>query len=177
MIEGLSFYHSTLMVRFNESIRQQKDKEDSPMSDAAKYMRDYRKKRKRIELTCSLKTYHTLVLVASEYGRPLSTLILDWALAYLEKGFVLPDDREVIALKNSMRRWGNNLNQIAHQANRENHIGLEQIRRATELVERLECDIDTIFNSPISIEEEIVKEAKRDPMLIPRLIALLQRLK
>lgn len=165
------------MVRFNEAIKQNQQEDWQDMSDSAKYLRDYRKKRKRIELVCSFKTYNTLSLAASDYGRPLSPLILEWAMAYLEKGFILPDDQELIQLKHSLRRWGNNLNQIAHQANRESNIGQLQIERAVELVHRLEDDIDTIFNQPISIEDEIKKEIQRDPLLIPRLLALLQKLK
>ena len=155
------------MVKFFKDI-QKINKVD--LSTSQKHTNQYRKTKKRVELLCSEEEHKLLLSSALKHHQKLSPFILNCAFAYLKKGFILPDDSQVKRLEEALRRHGNNLNQLAYHANKNNSVSGNQLNAAIQIINRLENEIKELFFSPISIEDEILNQARNNPGLIKRLL-------
>lgn len=106
------------------------------------YMRAYRKRqeRKSLTLTLSPARHRRLKRAAARSGRPLAAFIPEAAEAYLEKRYLVPADIQArLALAvTEIRRIGNNINQLAHHANRKRATSRQALRDARRLLQRLE---------------------------------------
>lgn len=141
----------------------------------AEYMRAYRERHGRIDIVCARDVYDVLKAAAKRHGKKLSPFVLECAFAYLREGFILPDDKAVSELKRELRRWGNNLNQIAYHANRTQHLSANDITTAIKLVQTLEKRVERLYHEPKSLRKVIEQEIARDPQLIPKIRYLLDR--
>lgn len=146
------------------------------MENPSAYREEYRTRHKRIEIVCVHEEYDVLKVAAIKHGKKLSPFIRECAFAYLKEGFILPDEEAVSALKRELRRWGNNLNQIAYHANKTQSINASQITQAIKLVQALEQKIEHLYRQPKSIRQVIIEEVKREPDLIPRIQYLLNQI-
>lgn len=147
------------------------------MMNQTEYRRAYRTRHKRIEIVCACEEYDLLKNSARKHGRKLSPFVLECAFSYLNEGFILPDEEAVSELKRELRRWGNNLNQIAYHANRTQQVSVGDITRAIQLVQTLETRLDRLFHEPKSLRVAIEEEIQRDPELIPRIRYILDQCK
>ncbi|MBL4585683.1 MAG: plasmid mobilization relaxosome protein MobC [Flavobacteriales bacterium] len=146
------------------------------MNTSAEYRKEYRNRHRRIEIVCAVDEFDSLKSSAKKHGKKLSPFLLECAFTYLKKGFILPDETELSELKTELRRWGNNLNQLAYQANKERSANTQLIYDSIALVKKLEHRLEQFFHRPISLEKAIEEEAHKDPQLIPRLQYLLTQL-
>jgi predicted DNA-binding protein len=111
-----------------------------------RYMRDYmrayrnRQERKSLTLTLSPDRHRHLQNAADTSGRPLAAFIPEAAEAYLQKRYLVPVDirARLADAITEIRRIGNNINQMAHHANRKRETSRQELREARCLLQRLE---------------------------------------
>jgi uncharacterized protein (DUF1778 family) len=147
------------------------------MMNQTEYRRAYRTRHRRIEIVCECEEYDLLKNSARKHGRKLSPFVLECAFSYLREGFILPDEEAVSGLKRELRRWGNNLNQIAYHANRTQQVSAGDITQTIRLVQTLETRLDQLFREPKSLRKAIEEQVKDDPELIPRIRYILDQCK
>ena len=118
-----------------------------------RYMREtYRKTHKARNVTLSATEDRQLRAAATAYGRKPAALLREAAFAYLTQGTLLPKGLEegIAALTLEVRRIGTNINQLAHQANLRPQAAAANLRRAVELLSRLETAPAGCLPPPLS---------------------------
>ncbi|MEO0403253.1 MAG: MobC family plasmid mobilization relaxosome protein [Bacteroidota bacterium] len=139
------------------------------MPQSSDSRKKYLKTVKRKECVFSLNEYEFIQLAAKRHNRSESQMIKESVMAYLRKGFVVPDEKEVKELKLSLRRIGNNINQIARYANTHKSESPALLVEAMNKLKEIDEVIVTCFERPISIEVFIQKGKEQYDLFIPRL--------
>lgn len=164
------------MVRFSKDFLYNYNSGTKAVNATAEYRKEYRNRHRRIEIVCAVDEFDSLKISAKKHGKKLGPFLLECAFTQLNKGFILPDETELSELKTELRRWGNNLNQLAYQANKERSANTQLIYDSITLVKKLEQRLEQFFYQPLNLQKAIEQEARKDPQLIPRLQYLLTQL-
>jgi len=165
------------MVVFKKNFKDDFVNAYESMRDLNKYRKEYRKGHKRLELLIGFPSYALLQKAAKQHNRDLGPFILESSLAYLNEGFILPDDTQEKAVMNALHRWGNNLNQIAFHVNKGRYADDQRIAQAAKLVQELDGFVRSTYRQPVSIRKAIEEEAKTNPWMVPKLQYILSTIK
>jgi hypothetical protein len=115
------------------------------------YMREvYRPARRRVDVTLTPAQYADLEQAAHAAGRKVTVFLREAAFAYLERRYLVPTDTEqgLHAVTRQLRAAGNNLNQLAHQANTQRRATAEDLRQARELLNTMEAAVTRFVRCP-----------------------------
>ncbi|MEL7001361.1 MAG: plasmid mobilization relaxosome protein MobC [Bacteroidota bacterium] len=131
--------------------------------------KEYRKKRKTIQLTFPKAYAEALEQEAENYGLGLSAFIKKCLHAYLEKIFLLPDPKEVQQLELLLLRIGNNVNQIAYRVNAHHVRGTSALEDVRKLLVKLDQEITEILRTPKDLESFIQDKLTQNPRALIQL--------
>lgn len=121
------------------------------------YYKRYKDRRIRVETRFSKSEYALLKQSAKQHGKRTSTHLKASALAYMEQSYVVPDEKLLQDLKLQIRAIGNNVNQIAFQAN-SSRGKVVDVQSLFSQLNRLEKLIEEKLKSPL-LMKEFLKEA------------------
>lgn len=96
--------------------------------------------------------------------------------AYVNQGFIIPDNQQIQKLELLLRRIGNNVNQIARSANTFEEVEKENIQLMQNQINNLEAELSQQLRQPLNLEIAIRNELKRNPFFIHRLLYLVKTL-
>ena len=113
------------------------------------YQRDFRKRKKRVDLLFEKEEYAQLERVARRHGYAgkVGAFIREASLAYIRGTYLVPDEERVRGLELALRRIGTNINQITRHAHT---AGVEE-REIDEIRQRLrelEETVGKLFRQP-----------------------------
>lgn len=123
---------------------------------ARRYMREvYRPTRRRVDVTLNRQQYDALEQAARAAGRPVAAFLREAAFAYLERRYLVPAGIEqgLHAVTLQLRAAGNNLNQIAHQANMKRRATADEVHQARELLQTMEAAVARFVRCPPPVSE------------------------
>lgn len=116
------------------------------------YYESYKHKRLRVELRFTKSEYAAIKASARQHKKRISNHLKKCALAYINTDYIVPDEKMLNDLKLQIRAIGNNINQIAYQANATNGEVVDVnslFRRLDELEQLVEAKLTT----PVLIED------------------------
>lgn len=113
------------------------------------YQRQYRKTRICKSILFTRQELKLLDNAATTHGRKFSTFVREAALAYLDSTFIVPNELQVTALENQIRRIGNNLNQVVHLCHRQSNVFCDDVNALWQNVRELESEVSKTFRSPV----------------------------
>lgn len=121
----------------------------------------YRKLMKRVEIVLSKSLWMKFSKAAKLHKMKLATFIKAAVLAYLDKTYLLPDEGLLHDLLISMRRIGNNINQISRKVNQQDEVKLAMLNQMQVSLNDLEDRIEYALRSPKPLLQLTVCELRR----------------
>lgn len=138
------------------------------------YQNQYRQKNKRVTFSLSKSVHQELEEKASQQGLKVGAYVKQCALAYLNQVFLLPDDSQVQDLELSIRKIGNNINQVVHQFHKRKLPIPDTLQLIQTHLQHLEEDITAAFREPQSLLEVLQEALEKEPQLISKLKSIIE---
>jgi|GEM_PF-688955 hypothetical protein len=140
-------------------------------------VRAFRSDRRSVSLTFPLKDAATFEKNAAYHNMKLAAYIKACVYAYVNQGFIVPDNQQIQRLELLLRRIGNNVNQVARTANSVEGNTQEVVTAIQSQVNILEADLSQHLRQPLNLEVAIRMELTRNPAFLHRLRYLIQNLR
>jgi hypothetical protein len=140
------------MGSFKENFRKGKKKT---------YQKTFREGHKRMEVILTLKDWGKFKTQARKHGLKPGPFLKAAADAYLQKYYLLPDEKKLHDLEINLRRIGNNINQTARWTNKKQQVELAQLNHMQVQLNDLENWVRHAFTSPHPLLEVTIREMRR----------------
>jgi len=142
-----------------------------------KYLKGYFKDKKRKELIFTKKEYSILQKIAKQHNTKVGSFAKKCVFSYLDKKYILPDQKQLNRLELDIKKIGNNINQVAKHSNKVKTMGLFDAMRINTNLLKMEEKIDTVINQPSDLLEEITKSIRGNPQMIYNIEMILYKQK
>jgi uncharacterized protein YukE len=140
-------------------------------------VRAFRAERRTVSLTFPLQDATTFEKNAAYHNMRLAAYIKACVYAYVNQGFIVPDNKQIQHLELLLRRIGNNVNQIARTANSVEGDTKNAVTSIQNQVNELEAELSQHLRQPLNLEVVIRLELQRNPAFLHRLRYLILNFK
>ncbi|KAA3597466.1 MAG: plasmid mobilization relaxosome protein MobC [Calditrichaeota bacterium] len=123
-----------------------------------KYHQNYWSKNKRIQITFSNSEFKRIQKSAKKHKMKVGQFLKQCIFAYLEKSFIPENEEKIHTIELSIRKIGNNVNQIARNSNRFGLLRVLEVQRLHRLLNSLEIEIRRNLRVPIDALKMIQNE-------------------
>lgn len=139
--------------------------------------RSFRSSHEEVTISLPLQDAATFEKNASYHNMKLAAYIKACVYAYVNQGFIVPDNKQIQHLELLLRRIGNNVNQIARTANAVEGNTAEIVTAIQSKVNVLEEELSQHLRQPLNLEVVIRMELGRNPAFLHRLQYLILNLR
>lgn len=139
------------------------------------YMKNYNRSHKRRNLWFTLEENALIQSEAKRQKRKPSEFAKECILAYLNQKFLVPNEDAVQEVEVQIRKIGNNINQMAHLANRNKYVGAEEIQTLKQILFHMEDQVEKTLRQPLTLETFITQAIDQDHTCIAKIEAILQK--
>lgn len=143
------------------------------------YMREYRlqykRQKKRINITVSNDEYDRILKMAGQNNKKVSRFVKDSIIQEVDKVYLLPEDEKLENLILQIRSIGNNINQLTRHIHRSNYISKDNIKELQHSIKQIEYSVLQKFSNPDDLLSLVVESSKTNPEFVKELDNLMKR--
>jgi len=130
------------------------------------YQKRYRQLKVRKEISFSRKEYQRFSVESDRTGLSFNAWVRSTLDAYLDQTFIVVSPEELQQLIISIRRIGNNINQIVKYAHAQSEVSPEDLVRLITMIKEVEATVEASLHHP-----ELLEQAVRAAVVNGRLTA------
>lgn len=138
---------------------------------------EYKKKWRKIVLRFSYEELEQIDTIAQNHNLKRATFLKKCVFAYINDVFILPNDKQVNILENSINKIQQNINESIRYVHLNQNISREDLEVIKQQIHRLELVVSKSFRTPPNLHLWLLDQINQDHRFIVRLQEILNQIK